>query len=42
VIARVHAAGRAQAKAACARLKAAFAIAAKPATAFPLILEVVR
>jgi pyrimidine-nucleoside phosphorylase len=41
VIARVHAADRAQAKSACARLKTAFEIAAKPAPAPPLVLEVV-
>ena len=42
VLVRVHAASRADAKAACARLKTAFEISAKTAPVSPLILEVVR
>ena len=41
VLARVHAADRAQADAACARLETAFAIAAQPPPAQPLIAEII-
>jgi thymidine phosphorylase len=42
LLARVHAAGQAQANAACARLKDAFAISAQPPAATPLIAEVIE
>jgi pyrimidine-nucleoside phosphorylase len=42
VLARVHAADRAQADAACARLKTAFGISAQPPAAEPLIAEVIE
>jgi len=41
VLARVHAADRAQADAACPRLKTAFAISAQPPAAEPLIAEII-
>jgi pyrimidine-nucleoside phosphorylase len=41
VLARIHAAERAQAEVACARLKAAFDIAAQPPAAQPLIAEII-
>jgi thymidine phosphorylase len=42
VLARIHAADRAQADAACARLKTAFAISAQPPAAQPLIAEIIE
>ena len=42
VLARVHAADRAQADAACTRLKTAFAISAQPPAAEPLIAEIIE
>ena len=41
VLARIHAADRAQADAACARLKTAFGISAQPPAAEPLIAEII-
>jgi thymidine phosphorylase len=41
VLARVHAADRAQADAACARLKTALAISAQPPAAQSLIAEII-
>jgi pyrimidine-nucleoside phosphorylase len=41
VLTRVHAADRAQAEAACARLKAAFDIATQPPTPKPLVAEII-
>jgi len=41
VLARVHASSRANASAACARLKGAFEISARPAPATPLVSEIV-
>jgi pyrimidine-nucleoside phosphorylase len=42
VLTRIHAADRAQADAACARLKTAFAISAQPPAAQPLIAEIIE
>jgi thymidine phosphorylase len=42
VLARIHAANHAQADAACARLKTAFAISAPPPVAEPLIVEIIE
>jgi len=42
VLARIHATGQSQAKSACARLKTAFEISAKPVKAAPLILEIIQ
>ena len=42
VLARIHAADRAQANTACARLKTAFGISAQPPAAQPLIAEVIE
>jgi pyrimidine-nucleoside phosphorylase len=41
ILARIHATDRAQAEAACARLKVAFEISAKPKRGVPLILEII-
>ena len=42
VLARIHAADRVQADAACARLKTAFSISAQPPAAEPLIAEIIE
>jgi thymidine phosphorylase len=42
LLARVHAADRAQVEVACARLRTAFGISAQPAVAEPLIAEIIE
>jgi pyrimidine-nucleoside phosphorylase len=42
ILARLHAAGQSQARSACARLKTAFEISAKPAKAVPLVPEIIQ
>jgi pyrimidine-nucleoside phosphorylase len=42
VLCRIHAAGRAQAESACARVKTAFEISAKPRPFAPLISQIIR
>jgi thymidine phosphorylase len=42
VLARIHAADRAQADAACSRLKAAFSVTAQPIQLQPLIAEIIE
>jgi thymidine phosphorylase len=41
VLARIHAAGQSQAKSACARLRAAFEISAKPSKVTRLVAEII-
>ena len=42
VLARIHAASQAQARSACARIRTAFEVSAKPGNAAPLVLEIIQ
>jgi len=42
ILARIHATGQSQAKSACARLKTAFEVSARPGKAVPLVVEIIQ